>query len=237
MVADRQSRFTFLAADLLSAAQPSPTPLPKTRVGGFRRHASGRLSRRGHSRSMFTPGSRTCAYKTASGLGKWPNRDPMGERGFEILRQHNAYRVLRFVAGIAERAEQPDLYEFVANNPVKFFDSLGLDPNSPQCQALQAQLNFHSAVAAYDESFGNYQGWAEEAAICMELGQMMQEAGCFDPPPPPPAPTCPAPAPAPPSRGFNPPRGFWPIVGIGIGIGIGCAICPECCAIGVLAGA
>ncbi|HEV2320616.1 MAG TPA: RHS repeat-associated core domain-containing protein [Verrucomicrobiae bacterium] len=172
-------------------------------------------------------------------LQRWPNHDPLGERGFQILRQHNAYRVLHFVAGIAERAEQPDLYEFVANNPVKFFDSLGLDPNSPECQALEAQLQFHSAVAAYDESFGNYQGWAEEAAICMELGQMMQEAGCFDPPPPPPE-TCPAPAPAPPSRGFNPPRGFWPIVGIGVGIGIGvaaCVICPECCAVGVLAGA
>src|SRR5271155_1617756 len=85
MVADRQSRFTFLAADLLSAAQPSPTPLPKTRVRVFRRHASGRLSRRGRGRSMFTPGSRTCAYKTASGLGKWLNRDPKRELGFMQL--------------------------------------------------------------------------------------------------------------------------------------------------------
>jgi hypothetical protein len=30
---------------------------------------------------MFAPGSRTCAYKTASGLGKWPNRDPLEEDG------------------------------------------------------------------------------------------------------------------------------------------------------------
>jgi len=34
---------------------------------------------------MFTPGSRACAYKTASGLGKWPNRDPLDEPGFETL--------------------------------------------------------------------------------------------------------------------------------------------------------
>src|SRR5271167_381453 len=98
MVADRQSRVTFLAADLLSAAQPLPTPLPKTRVGGFRRRPSGRLSRRGRSRSMFAPGSRACAYKTASGRGNWPNRDPIGERG-----------------GI-------NLYEDVRNNPVRYVD-------------------------------------------------------------------------------------------------------------------
>jgi hypothetical protein len=103
MVADRQSRFTFLAADLLSAAQPSPTPLPKTRVGVFHRHASGRLSRRGRSRSMFMPGSRTCGYKTASGLGKWLNRDPIEEWG--------GY----------------NLYEMTDNNPVNEFDPLGLD--------------------------------------------------------------------------------------------------------------
>jgi len=102
MVADRQSRVTFLAADLLSSAQPSPTSSQKTRVGGFRRHASGRLSRRGRGRSMFTPGSRTCAYKTTSGLGKWPNKDPMGEMG-----------------GI-------NLYCFALNCPVYGIDPLGL---------------------------------------------------------------------------------------------------------------
>lgn len=30
---------------------------------------------------MFTPGSRACAYKTASGRGNWPNRDPLEEQG------------------------------------------------------------------------------------------------------------------------------------------------------------
>jgi hypothetical protein len=51
---------------------------------------------------MFTPGSRTCAYKTASGLGKWPNRDPNEEFG-----------------GL-------NIYEFVANNPLKLIDPFGL---------------------------------------------------------------------------------------------------------------
>jgi hypothetical protein len=117
MVAGAQSRFTFLAADLLSAAQPSPTPLPKTRVGGFRRHASGRLSRRGRGRSMFTPGSRTCAYKTASGLGNWPNQDPIQELG-----------------GI-------NLYEYVANNPVTYKDNYGLYPTIPMPQNPPTAIN------------------------------------------------------------------------------------------------
>jgi hypothetical protein len=51
---------------------------------------------------MFTPGSRACAYKTASGLGNWPNRDPIGERG-----------------GM-------NLYGFVGNQPVDEIDIFGL---------------------------------------------------------------------------------------------------------------
>lgn len=51
---------------------------------------------------MFTPGSRTCAYKTASGRGNWPNRDPMQEQG-----------------GL-------NLYGFVGNDSINYYDGLGL---------------------------------------------------------------------------------------------------------------
>ncbi len=61
------------------------TPSQKTRVGVSRNRASGRKSRRGSCRSMFMPGSRGCAYKTVSGRHEWPNRDPLGEPGFETL--------------------------------------------------------------------------------------------------------------------------------------------------------
>jgi len=51
---------------------------------------------------MFTPASRACAYRTASGRAKWPNRDPIGEKG-----------------GV-------NLYGFAENNPVNQMDLLGL---------------------------------------------------------------------------------------------------------------
>jgi len=52
---------------------------------------------------MFTPGSRACAYKTASGLDEWPSRDPLRENG-----------------GI-------NIYELVSNDPIDGIDSLGLE--------------------------------------------------------------------------------------------------------------
>jgi len=60
------------------------------------------MSRRGRFRSMFTPGSRACAYKTASGRGEWPNRDPIGERG------------------------GANLHGFGGNDAINYFDDTGL---------------------------------------------------------------------------------------------------------------
>jgi len=50
---------------------------------------------------MYTPGSRTCAYKAASGQLEWPSRDPMEENG-----------------GV-------NLYAGMLNDPLGFIDPLG----------------------------------------------------------------------------------------------------------------
>ena len=129
MVASAQSCFTSLAAGRESAARqqaafrplldhrPNTTfaPLlphrPKTRVRGFSGCPSGRLSRRGGARAINTPGSRACAYKTASGRHEWPNRDPIGEEGGN------------------------NLYMFVDNAPTDEMDDYGFgstnDPSKP----------------------------------------------------------------------------------------------------------
>ena len=121
MVASAQSCFTFLAAGRESAARqratfgslldyrPHPTftallpHRPKNRVWGFSGNPSGRLSRRGRGRSINTPGSRGCAYKTASGRHEWPNRDPMSE------------------------LNDINLYRFVYNNANFWIDPFGLE--------------------------------------------------------------------------------------------------------------
>jgi hypothetical protein len=51
---------------------------------------------------MFTPGSRACAYRTASGRAKWLSRDPAGENASE------------------------NTYGFCRNNGLGCFDLLGL---------------------------------------------------------------------------------------------------------------
>jgi len=60
------------------------------------------LSRRGRRRRVIPTSSTRCAYKTASGRGNWPNRDPIGEQG----------------------GFNP--YAFVFNDPLRYADALGL---------------------------------------------------------------------------------------------------------------
>jgi len=141
VILERPGCFLPLAAEPLSAARsaavafaPTWTTSPvKTRVGVSRRRASGRLSRRRRFRSMFTPGSRACAYRTASGRAKWPNRDPLEESG-----------------GL-------NLYTFVLNSPTRYVDRDGLDiwiegPN-------QREPNLHQSVCVGDPN-GNYKSYS-----------------------------------------------------------------------------
>ena len=104
MVANHPSGFFDLAA---APRQPLavaawPTSPRKTRVGVFRHRSSGQTSSQRRCRSIITPGSRRCGYKTVSGRHGWLNRDPIGERG-----------------GL-------NLYGYVDNNPINYVDLVGL---------------------------------------------------------------------------------------------------------------
>ena len=113
MVQGCQSRFTSLAADRVSAAtallpalrsfSEGETSSLKTRARNFCSNPPGRISRRARVRPMFTPGSRACAYRTASGRAKWLSRDPAA--------------VLKVFS---------NLYVFVDNQPISNVDYVGM---------------------------------------------------------------------------------------------------------------
>jgi RHS repeat-associated protein len=78
------------------------------------------------------------------GLQRSPNRDPLGEPGFEVLSGGDLS-----VAGGG-----PNLYEFVDNNPVGQFDAEGLEPcNATEiatCQARAAKRGWnYTGCTAY----------------------------------------------------------------------------------------
>jgi RHS repeat-associated protein len=69
-------------------------------------------------------------------LGRWPNRDPLGEPGCELLRGRRGKL----------RGDEPNLYAFVRNNPVGRIDFLGLlgnpnpKPDPCPCGEAAAQI-------------------------------------------------------------------------------------------------
>jgi len=165
VVANHPSGFFDLAA---APRQPLavaawPTSPRKTRVRGFRRHASGQTSSRRRCRSIITPGLRGCGYKTVSGRHEWPNRDPLGEPGFEVMQRAAPYRAHSLVQGPAERIEGPNLYEYVRNNPIQYVDPLGLQV-PPQ------------VIQEIDEILSSPEAQAEEQAAETELATLMQQA-------------------------------------------------------------
>ena len=149
-------RFAPLAAGLLPStasacrsASCRATSLPKTRVRGSRRQASGRISRRRSQALGIATGCGRCRYKSASGRRKWPSRDPIKEKG------------------------GPNLFAFVSNNPVGSFDPLGMAswppivppsvPYSPPYQAPRddphypqgfARCQRDTAVDGWDDIIG-----------------------------------------------------------------------------------
>ena len=60
-------------------------------------------------------------------LDRWPNRDPKGEQGFELIRHPRIIKYRRSFRAFGEIKGVPDLYEFVRNSPVSRIDLLGLN--------------------------------------------------------------------------------------------------------------
>jgi hypothetical protein len=100
----------------------------KTCVRGSHHHPAGRLTRRAQFRSSFSPVSRGCAYKPASGRLAWPSRDPLGELGFEILR----LRKQQLHCNKSKLLEGLNRYTFNFNNPVGLIDPDGLCSRPPK---------------------------------------------------------------------------------------------------------
>lgn len=130
MVANHPSGFFALAAVPRQplAVTAWPTSPCQTRVRGFRRHPSGQTSARRRRRSIITPSSRTCAYKTASGRHEWLNRDPLGEIGFEIIRKlgFNSSFAKMISDEIGEENGGINPYEFIGNMMLTVIDLDGL---------------------------------------------------------------------------------------------------------------
>lgn len=101
------------ALDPCAIAFASTTSSIKLRARSCRFPPSGRKSRCRRFRPMFTPSWRACGYRTASGLGKWPSRDPINELGFQLItRQRPEFNW----------DEERNLYAFAHNNGINRVD-------------------------------------------------------------------------------------------------------------------
>jgi len=60
-------------------------------------------------------------------LQRWPNHDPIGEPGFEVMQRDSPYSTHPFIQIPVELTEGPNIYEFVGNDPLQGIDPFGLD--------------------------------------------------------------------------------------------------------------
>jgi hypothetical protein len=175
----------------------------------------------------------------------WPNRDPIGENGFEVV-QFRGSKILRVIA-MLERIGRENSYEFVHNQSIGIYDPLGLAPvttgppgggggRSAACESAIEQMEAADAMRKSEPSPENTAAWAKAVLAAIKACSPPPD----DPPDPQPAPKNPPWCPAPRwNYPYTPPppnNNFWIGVGVGIGIGVGCTLCPECCIIVVVAG-
>lgn len=96
-----------------------------------------------------------------AGLGRWINRDPIGEPGFEELN----------LGGVDPLGDGPNLYAFVANNPITRVDSFGLD--SPGCDGVPGKLESPCRLeccAQHDKCY--HDNKCKASSWCLESASM-----------------------------------------------------------------
>lgn len=102
----------------------------------------------------------------------WPNRDPIGEQGFEVLRFRSS-DILQII-GILERMGGNNVYLFDRNQPTYGYDPLGLAPQTGPgtiaCESATEQAEAALAAWRANESEPNRQALlaavAKMAAAC-----------------------------------------------------------------------
>jgi len=123
---------------------------------------------------------------------RWPNHDPIGELGFEVLRYHSS-KPLRFFE-MLRRIGGNNLYEFVRNQPTDYLDYLGLGAGPFSIACMQANSQADAAWQMYLSEPSTYNFALAEAAAAYA------EEVCSPPPSPPPL--------VPPMCPNNPPQPF-----------------------------
>jgi len=107
-------------------------------------------------------------------LQRWPNRDPIGETGFENLRNKRAIQ-FPFIPPLGEAIEGLNPFEFVHNEPTTSFDIDGLRVLTP-CERAKVLYDMASEAMVANPTPANVNKFAAAMAE--------KDRACKDPPPP-----------------------------------------------------
>src|ERR1700722_386493 len=122
-------------------------------------------------------------------LQRWPNRDQIGELGFEEIRN---VLPIQLRALVRQLRPNQNLYAFLQNRAVNEIDPLGLSPwSDEECEALLENIKDLCAMGLLGEM--DPTAAADEATELKSL----YEQFCDDPPTPPPPSPAPEPDPCP----------------------------------------
>jgi RHS repeat-associated protein len=77
-------------------------------------------------------------------LQRWLNRDPFGERGFQVLSHGSRSRLDRRFRRIGDTTLDGNQWTFVSNNPLRYVDRWGLDASI--CERLEADIKKYTSL-------------------------------------------------------------------------------------------